>query len=77
MSSNPPLLCVDLFQERLTMAKELGADFQLIVKKEDGPKQLAKRVEDMLGTQPHITIECSGVESSIQAAIYVCDYLKF
>ncbi|XP_061831219.1 sorbitol dehydrogenase-like [Nerophis lumbriciformis] len=60
----------DLFPERLAMAKELGADFQLGVKRGDGPQQLAKSVEDMLGAQPHITIECSGVESSIQTAIY-------
>ncbi|XP_061615359.1 sorbitol dehydrogenase isoform X2 [Phyllopteryx taeniolatus] len=65
------LICgADLFPERLAMAKELGADFQLTVKRGDGPQQLATRVENMLGAQPHITIECSGVESSIQAAIY-------
>nr|XP_057934742.1 sorbitol dehydrogenase [Doryrhamphus excisus]XP_057934743.1 sorbitol dehydrogenase [Doryrhamphus excisus] len=60
----------DLFPERLAMAKELGADFQMLVKRGDEPQQLAKRVEDMLGEQPHITAECSGVESSIQTAIY-------
>lgn len=75
-SSNPPLLCVDLFLERLAMAKELGADFQLTVKKGDGPKQLAKSVQDMLGVQPHVTIECTGAESSIQTAVYVCDSFK-
>lgn len=53
------------------MAKVLGADFQLTVKQGDGPQQLAKRVEGLLGTQPHITIECTGVESSVQTAIYV------
>lgn len=53
------------------MAKNLGADFQLLVKREDGPKQLAKRVEEMLGVQPHVTIECTGAESCIQTGIYV------
>ncbi|MEQ2185460.1 hypothetical protein GOODEAATRI_018353 [Goodea atripinnis] len=52
------------------MAKELGADFQLTVKKDDGPQQLAKKVEDTLGAQPQITIECTGVESCIQTALY-------
>lgn len=56
------------------MAKDLGADFQLTVKRADGAQQLAKTVEDMLGAPPHITIECTGVESSIQTAIYVCDF---
>ncbi|XP_061559016.1 sorbitol dehydrogenase isoform X1 [Phycodurus eques] len=64
------VVITDLFPERLAMAKELGADFQLTVKRGDGPQQLATRVENMLGDQPHITIECTGVESSIQAAIY-------
>ncbi|XP_028299055.1 sorbitol dehydrogenase isoform X1 [Gouania willdenowi] len=60
----------DLTAERLTMAKDLGADFQLTVKKSDRPQDLAKSVEDMLGGQPHITIECTGAESCIQTAIY-------
>ncbi|XP_049573888.1 sorbitol dehydrogenase [Syngnathus scovelli] len=64
------VVITDLFPERLAMAKNLGADFQLTVKREDGPQQLAKKVEDLLGAQPHITIECSGVESCIQTAIY-------
>ncbi|XP_062240699.1 sorbitol dehydrogenase [Platichthys flesus] len=64
------VIITDLSPARLTMAKELGADFQVTVKREDEPKQLAKRVGDMLGAPPHITIECSGVESSIQTAIY-------
>ncbi|KAM3624791.1 uncharacterized protein V6R79_001656 [Siganus canaliculatus] len=64
------VVITDLSQERLTMAKELGADFQLSVKREDKPQQLAKSVEDILGAQPHFTIECTGVESCIQTAIY-------
>lgn len=63
-----------MLPERLTMAKELGADFQLKVNRGVEPQQLANSVEDLLGAQPHVTIECSGVESSIQTAIYVCDF---
>lgn len=74
--SNPPFLRADLSQERLTMAKELGADFQLMVKKGDGPQQLAQSVEGMLGVQPDVTIECTGVESSVQTAIYVSNLDK-
>lgn len=57
------------------MAKELGSDFQVTVKREDTPQNLAKTVEGMLGAQPHVTIECTGAESSVQTAIYVCDEL--
>ncbi|XP_034535979.1 sorbitol dehydrogenase [Notolabrus celidotus] len=64
------VVITDLSSERLAMAKELGADFQLTVARENTPQQLAERVTEMLGAQPHITIECTGVESCIQTAIY-------
>lgn len=60
----------DLSSDRLTKAKEMGADFVLPVKKEDEPKEMAKKVEGMLGSMPQISIECTGVQSSIQTAIY-------
>lgn len=74
--SPPPslsLLELDLFPERLALAKELGADFQLKVTKEVEPPQLAKNMEDLLGVQPHVAIECTGVERSVQTAVYVRD----
>ncbi|KAF7212072.1 sorbitol dehydrogenase isoform X1 [Nothobranchius furzeri] len=64
------VIITDLSAERLMMAKELGADFQLTVKREDGALQLAQKVEDTLGARPQITIECTGVESCVQTAIY-------
>ncbi|XP_037390192.1 sorbitol dehydrogenase isoform X3 [Pygocentrus nattereri] len=60
----------DLSADRLAKAKELGADILLPVKREDLPEEMAKRVESMLGGMPHVSIECTGVESSIQTAIY-------
>ncbi|XP_076012028.1 sorbitol dehydrogenase [Genypterus blacodes] len=64
------VVITDLAAERLAMAKELGADFQVTVKREDTPQNLATTVEGMLGAQPHITIECTGAESSVHTAIY-------
>ncbi|XP_068611488.1 sorbitol dehydrogenase-like [Brachionichthys hirsutus] len=64
------ILISDLLPERLSVAKDLGADFQLEVKKDAGPQQLAQTVEDMMGDKPHISIECTGAESCIQTAIY-------
>uniref|UniRef100_A0A673MI99 Sorbitol dehydrogenase n=1 Tax=Sinocyclocheilus rhinocerous TaxID=307959 RepID=A0A673MI99_9TELE len=57
-----------LSSDRLAKAKEMGADFLLHVKKEDEPKEMAKK--EMLGCMPQISIECTGVQSSIQTAIY-------
>ena len=62
---------VDLSTERLKMAKQVGADFPLVVTREDSAQEVAQRVAGMLGNQPHVTIECTGAESSIQTAIYV------
>lgn len=73
---SPSCLVLDLFPERLALAKELGADFQLKVTKGVEPKQLAKNVEHLLGVQPHVAIECTGVESSIQTSIYVRDVIR-
>lgn len=64
------VIITDLSPDRLSKAKELGADFQLTVKRADSPQQLAKSVEDMLGAQADVTIECTGAESCVQTAIY-------
>lgn len=64
------VLISDLSSERLAKAKEMEADFLLPVRKEDTPQELAKKVQGMLGCMPQITIECTGVESSMQTAIY-------
>lgn len=47
----------------------MGADFTLLVNTRDA-QALAKKVEEMMGDMPDITIECSGAEASIQLAIY-------
>ncbi|XP_051552019.1 sorbitol dehydrogenase-like [Myxocyprinus asiaticus] len=60
----------NLSTDRLAKAKEMGADLLLPVKKEDAPQEMAKKVKGMLGCMPQISIECTGVESSIQTAIY-------
>uniref|UniRef100_A0A8C6SAU0 Sorbitol dehydrogenase n=1 Tax=Neogobius melanostomus TaxID=47308 RepID=A0A8C6SAU0_9GOBI len=64
------VVITDLSQERLSMAKKLGADYAVTITKGNAPQALAKNVADMLGAPPQITIECTGVESSIQTAIY-------
>ncbi|KAL4613375.1 sorbitol dehydrogenase [Arapaima gigas] len=64
------VVITDLLESRLAIAKELGADFSLAVKKEDVPTNIAKSVESLLGSQPHVSIDCTGIESSIQTAIH-------
>ncbi|XP_062326925.1 sorbitol dehydrogenase [Osmerus eperlanus] len=64
------VIITDLSTDRLAMAKDLGADFPVTVQRADGAQDLAATVQGMLGAQPHISIECTGVESSVQTAIY-------
>ena len=48
----------------------MGAHETLQVGKGD-PKDLAKQVENKLGKQPDIVIECCGAEPSIRLGIFV------
>ncbi|MEE6509438.1 hypothetical protein FKM82_026032 [Ascaphus truei] len=59
----------DLSSPRLEKAKEVGADFILQVTNES-PEDTARKVKDLLGCMPEITIECTGAESCIQTGIY-------
>ncbi|XP_061038176.1 sorbitol dehydrogenase isoform X1 [Eubalaena glacialis] len=60
---------LDLSASRLSKAKEVGADFLLQISNES-PQEIANKVEGLLGCKPEVTIECTGVETSIQAGIY-------
>jgi len=64
------VVCVtDIDDNRLKMAKEIGADFTVKVTSRDGVK-MAELIETTMGGKPDITIECSGAPPSIQTAIY-------
>ncbi|XP_020029095.1 sorbitol dehydrogenase [Castor canadensis] len=63
------VVVTDLSAPRLSKAKEVGADFILQIAKES-PKEVASKVEELLGCKPDVTIECTGVESSVQTGIY-------
>lgn len=62
---------LDLAENRLEVAKELGADYVLKVDPSASVEDLAKQVQEKLGVMPDISIECSGAEASIKLAILV------
>ncbi|XP_051898343.1 sorbitol dehydrogenase-like [Pristis pectinata] len=68
MGAAQVVIC-DLSSVRLEKAKELGADFTIKVEKET-PQDLAQKVEAVLGSMPYTTIECTGAEFCVQAAVY-------
>ncbi|KAJ6664055.1 hypothetical protein lerEdw1_008270 [Lerista edwardsae] len=59
----------DLSAPRLEKAKELGADFTIQIRSES-PEEVADMVKNALGCMPEITVECTGVQSSIHTGIY-------
>jgi len=58
------VIITDLVQSRLDVAKELGADYTVLIEKDDTETDIVKKVESALGTLPNKTIDCSGVEST-------------
>jgi L-iditol 2-dehydrogenase len=62
------IIMTDISQSRLDFAKSLGANY--IVLAEGDSQTTAQRIVETLGTQPNISVECSGAESSIQTTFY-------
>ncbi len=59
----------DINAERLKLAQELGANKIILIKAGLSVKQLVDNVIEEMGQRPDISMECSGIESSIKLAI--------
>nr|XP_045621116.1 sorbitol dehydrogenase-like isoform X1 [Procambarus clarkii] len=63
-------VCItDIAENRLKVAKEMGADHTVLVKTSDA-EALAKQVKEVMGDMPDKTIECSGAETSVRLGIF-------
>lgn len=58
------VIITDLVQSRLDVAKDLGADFTLVIPKDAKEAELVKSVHSMLGGEPNKTVDCSGAEAT-------------
>lgn len=56
---------------RLKFAEELGADHTVLADSQDD-REMAERIISILGGEPDISIECSGAQSAVRMAIFVC-----
>jgi len=63
------VVIVDLVQDRLDVAKELGADYVIKINPDDDTNKVVENIKAQLGDAPDVTIECSGAESSVKLAI--------
>ena len=64
-------LGTDLLAVRIDLARRMSADHTIHVGRELLPSDLAKNIVVTLGVMPDQSIETSGAESSLQAAILV------
>ncbi|GLH07399.1 hypothetical protein R5R35_002892 [Gryllus longicercus] len=63
------IIITDIVQNRLDIAKELGANHTVLITPDLDEQSVIKSVHKTLGTAPDISIDCSGAESSIRLAI--------
>lgn len=72
-----PIVITDLSESRLKFAKTLVPSVRtLVVNTKTSSEDFAKEIKALAGTPEGLNcaIECSGAESSIQAAIYVSSW---
>ncbi|XP_053670755.1 sorbitol dehydrogenase-like [Anopheles nili] len=63
------VLITDLLQNRLNVAKELGADETLVIPKDATEAELVKLIHERMSCAPDKTIDCSGAEATVRLAI--------
>ncbi|KAI1301715.1 Sorbitol dehydrogenase [Halotydeus destructor] len=63
-------ICItDINEQRLKMAKQLGASCTILISKDLSVEETAQKVHAELGAHPDITFECSGAEPSLNLAV--------
>lgn len=73
-----PIVITDIDQNRLAKAKELVPRVQPVaVGKGESSQELGQRIIKELGQEAKLVLECTGVESSVHAGIYVSPHDPF
>ena len=72
-----PIVITDMDGNRLGMAKSLVPRVRTVkVQENQDAKDVATNIKQALGRETSLVLECTGVESSIHAGIYVSDHLR-
>lgn len=67
-----PIVITDLDEHRLRVAEKLVPRVRsALVKKGEEPRELAERIKAKMGGETGLVMECTGVQSSVQAGIFV------
>jgi L-iditol 2-dehydrogenase len=64
------IMITDLFDQRLVVAKGLGANFVLRIDKNMAEADVVANVHKQFGSAPDKTIDCSGAEATNRLAIF-------
>jgi len=66
-----PIVITDLAQSRLDFAKKLVPSVEtILIDRDMKPRDQAQKIKEAAGVPLHVAMDCTGVESSIQTAIY-------
>lgn len=68
-------LYADLLESRLQIAKNCGADYTIQITPKDDVNIVSKKIEEILGEKPDITIDCTGYENTVNIGLRVRDKL--
>lgn len=63
------IVITDLLQNRLDVAKELGADGTLLLEKTVSETEIVKKIHTLFGGAPDKTIDCCGAEATSRISI--------
>lgn len=67
-----PIVITDLFQSRLDFAKKLVPNVQTVcIYRSWSEHEVAAKIREAAGGEIGLAVECTGVESSIRASIFV------
>jgi L-iditol 2-dehydrogenase len=62
-------IITDVVDSRLKKAKEIGADYTLKIEKNMSEEQIVKTIKQLLGEDPNISLDCTGVEQCVRVAL--------
>ncbi|KAI7523126.1 hypothetical protein KC331_g18864 [Hortaea werneckii] len=67
-----PIVITDMDSSRLERAKQFVPRVRTVqVDRDQDAKEIGARITEALGTKAKLVLECTGVESSIHAGIYI------
>lgn len=60
-----------MLKNRLTTAKELGADYVLQIKNNESEEEIVKNIHSLMDGAPDTTIDCTGCEATNRLSVLV------